>query len=86
MEYIEGNIPFDKQVLAVLDMIHYNVSKILHIDDITKLDNTECYMNNDNHKDNNSDDDDDDDAGDDLGETLLITLTKTEYTGIRNKL
>ena len=54
MEYLEGNIPLAKEVLIVLDLVHYRVSKILHVDDITKLDNTECYMN----------DDDDDDDGD----------------------
>ena len=64
----------------MLDMVHYSVSKILHIDDITKLDNMECYMNDDNRED------DDDDDGDDLGETLLSALTKTEYTNIKNKL
>ena len=91
MEYIEGNIPLAKQVLLVLDMVHYFVSKILRIDDITKLDNTECYVNNDNDDDDDDDDDDsddndDDDDGDDLGQTLLRTLTKTEYTDIRTKL
>ena len=89
MEYIEENIPLAKQVLVVLDMVHCCVSKILCIDDITKLDNMECYVNNDNNDDDDSDDDDDDDDdddGDDLGQTLLLTLTKTEYTDIRNKL
>ena len=76
MEHIEGNVPLAKQVLAVLDMVHYCVSKMLCLDDITKLDNTECYMNNDN----------DDDDDDDLDQTLLRTLTKTEYTDIRTKL
>ena len=87
MEYIEGNIPLVKQVLAVLNMVHYNVSKIIHIDDITKLDNMECYVNDDNDDDDDdSDDDDNDDVDDDLGRTLLNKLTKTEYTDIRTKL
>ena len=85
MEYTEGNITLAKQVLVVLDMVHYSVSKILRIDNITKLDNTECYMNDDNVDDDDSDNDDDNDD-DDLGQTLLRTLTKTEYTDIRAKL
>ena len=86
MEYIEGNIPLAKQVLAMLDMVHYCVSKILYIDDITKLNNMECYVNNDNDDDDDDSDDGDDDDGDDLGRTLLHTPTKTEYTDIRTKL
>ena len=81
MEYREGNIPLAKQILLVLDMVHYCVSKIVYIDNITKLDNTECYMNDDD--DDVDDDDSDDDDDDDLGQTLLRTLTKTEYTDIR---
>ena len=68
----------------MLDIVHYSVSKILHIDDKTKLYNTECYVNNDDNDDDNDDDDDDD--SDDLGQTLLSTLTKTKNTDIRNKL
>ena len=87
MEYLEGNIPLAKQVLDVLDMVHYSVSEMLHIDDISKLDNIECYVNNDDDDDDDKDDNDDDDD-DDLGQTLLSTLplTKTEYTDIRTKL
>ena len=83
MEYLEGNIPLAKQVLAVLDMVHYSVSKILHIDDITKLDNTECYMNDDDDDDDDDNDNDDDDAND-LGQFLLSTLTKTQFTDARS--
>ena len=61
-------------------MVHYSVSKILHIDGITKLDNMEYYMNDNNHGD------DDNDDSDDLGKTLLSTLTKTEYMNIKNRL
>ena len=86
MEYIDGNIPLDKEVLLVLDMVHYCVLKILHIDDITKLENTECYMHNDNDDDDDDNNDDDDDNKDDLGRILLHTLTKTEYMEIRTKL
>ena len=78
---MEGNIPLAKQVLSVLDMVHYGVSKILRIDNITKLDNTECYMDDDDGDVDKYDSDDADD--DDLGQTLLRTLTKTEYTDIR---
>ena len=81
MEYIEGNIPLAKQVLLVLDMVYYGVSKILQINNITKLDNTECYMNDDDDDVDNDDSNDNND--DDLGQTLLRTLTKTEYTDIR---
>ena len=70
LEHTEGNIPLAKQVLVVFDMVHYSFSKILHIDDITKLDNTECYMNDDNHDNHDSDDD-----NDDLGETNSIKYT-----------
>ena len=90
MEYIEGHIPLAEQVFLVLDMVHYCVSKVLCIDDITKFDNTECYMNNDNNNNNDDDDsdnsDDNNDDDDDLGQTLLHTLIKTEYTDIRIKL
>ena len=51
----------------MLDMVQYSVSKILHINDIMKLDNTECYTNDDSDNDNDNDDDDgnnDDNDGD----------------------
>ena len=56
-----------------------------HIDDITKLDNTECYMNDDDDDDDDNNDNDDDDA-DDLGQFLLSTLTVTQFTDVRSKL
>ena len=81
MEYLEGNIPLAKEVLMVLDFVHHRVSKILHVDDITKLDNTECYMNDDDDDDDDdvNNDNDDDDAND-LAQFLLETCTKSQFT------
>ena len=88
MEYLEGNIPLAKQVLSVLDMVHYRVSKILHIDDITKLDNIECYMNDDDDDDDDDDvnNDNNDDDANDLAQYLLSTCTKTQFTDARSLL
>ena len=72
----------------VLDFVHHRVSKILHVDDITKLDNTECYMNDDDDDDDDDDvnNDNDDDDANDLAQFILCTCTKTQFTDAKGLL